>query len=146
MEKALRYSAVILLIIAAVWFGSWNFPQTVVDVVHDTLTTTVVDYVYQDPITVRDTVKIRDTLYIFNDDTVATGVASMDTVFADSSRIAIDYFIEPKVFEVDYLPAPVKIIENTVTVTNTVYIDSSAWWDKAWIGASGALLLIIAIK
>lgn len=111
----------------------------------DTVTITVLEYLPSDTITVKSIV--RDTVYIDQGgDTVNTYVASMDTTFADSAGISIDYFIEPEIFGLRYTPAPLKTIITKIPEPYTVYVDSSAWWNKfkygTYVGVSITAILV----
>lgn len=110
----------------------------------ETVTVTEVDTVFAPappPIIVSKEVTLIDTFYVYvaTGDTINTEVAELDTTFIDSASLSIDYFLEPRTFEIEYQPAPPQVIEKTVTETVTNYVDMSKWWDKFVYGFSGGV-------
>ena len=108
-----------------------------------THTDTLTEYTQLDPIIIERQVIVRDTVYISTQgDSIATGVARFDTTFDSGSELGVSYFISPSIFNIDFEEAPIKTITITNDTMSTVYVDSSAWWDKWWVGASGTVVLI----
>jgi hypothetical protein len=139
----------IVIIILAGYAGYMLAPEKVeyrTETVTDTVTQVIIDYQEADPITVTKTVTVHDTVYVTGQDTIQTDVASIDTVFADEARISVDYYISPKVFDLSYTPGPVKTIEKTIYNKTTTYVDTSAWWNKAWVGVAGSAVIVFLLK
>jgi len=106
----------------------------------------VIDYLEQDTVFVEKEVTVHDTIFITTaGDSIKTEVARLDTTFQDSAELSIAYFIAPRVYDVRYLPAPIKRQTITREVLETVYVDSSAWWDKAWVGGVGGAVFTALI-
>jgi len=147
MKNSISAVLFIVIIILAGLAGYMLAPERVeyrTDTTIDTIT--VIDYIEADPITVTKTVTVHDTVYVTDQDTIVTEVASLDTVFADSATIEINYYITPKVFDLSYTPAPVKTINNTIYHTTVSYVDTSAWWDRAWVGVAGTAVVVFLLK
>jgi hypothetical protein len=114
----------------------------------DTVTVTVIDYIDREPVIIQKIVTLRDTIFVESGDTVTTEVAQLDTVFSDSASISVDYFVTPRVFKVNYTPAPIQVKE--IRITNTEYIDTHKKWDRfrigAYSGVLGTALLFFLVK
>lgn len=120
--KIVLYILTLIAVAILVWFAK---PKDVIyetETVRDTLTVTHTEYVKQDPIIIKEKVVVRDTTIIYKDKPIQTEVARLDTVFAEGSRLSVSYFINPRIFEIEYEPAPaeVKTIEKTITETVTL--------------------------
>ena len=129
------------------WPEHEPLPPTVITTV-DTVESIVIEYIDQDPIYIEKKVYIKDTVYVNGVDTIATEVAALDTTFADSARISLDYYIRPSIFQVQYTPAPIKTKEIVITKENTVFVDTSKFWDKFKYGfptgiATSAILVYL---
>ena len=138
------------IIVGALMFAPEPLPPTVITEV-DTVETIVVEYIPQDPIVIEHIVEVKDTVYItVGGDSIDTEYASLDTAFEDSARLSIDYFITPRVFSVEYMPAPIKVKEIIITKDQTVYVDTSAWWDRfdygAYTGIATSAILVYLLK
>lgn len=147
MSKKAEWVGMILIVILSVIVGAMMFspdpqpPEVITNV--DTVTVTVIDYIDQDPIVIEKIVTLRDTIFIESGDTVATEVAQLDTVFSDSSKISIDYFVTPRAFKVDYTPAPIKVKE--IHITKTEYIDTHKRWDNFKTGTTVGIVITAII-
>lgn len=143
------YLVIILVMILVAIFLYDKDPVTItVDrVVTQVDTLVVVDTVLSDPIYIEKKVVLYDTIYVDRSgDSIKTETARLDTTFEDSAKLSVSYYITPRVYDISYVPAPVKSQTITRQVTETVYVDSSAWWDKAWIGSAVSLGVIILLK
>lgn len=134
------------MIIGALAFAPDAPPPRVVTET-DTVAVTIIDYIDKDPIIIEREVAIRETIYVsVGGDSVETEVAELDTVFSDSAQISINYYVKPRVFQVQYFPAPVEVRKITITRENTTYVDTSLWWDKAMYGyVSGVISTAILV-
>lgn len=141
---------VLSMIIGAIAFAPDAPPPRVVTET-DTVAVTIIDYIDKDPIVIEREVAIRETIYVsVGGDSITTEAATIDTLFSDSAYIAVSYFITPRVFKIDYTPAPVEVREITITKEHTAYVDTSAWWDKAkygfGVGLTTTALLVSLLK
>lgn len=115
-------------------------------IVTKTDTIVVVDYIKSDPVYIEKEVTIHDTIFITTSgDSVETELARLDTVFQDSAKLSVSYYLAPRVYDISYYPAPVKSKTVTIKELETVYVDSSAWWDNALVGGVGGSLFTAII-
>jgi hypothetical protein len=104
---------------------------------------TVTKYLQPDKIFIERKVVVHDTVYFAQSgESIETGVARFDSTFDSGAELGVSYYLSPSIFEIDFTEAPIEIKTITNNVASTVYVDSSAWWDRAWIGAGGTLALI----
>jgi len=147
MREKIRNASLLISIVAIFALG-WFFkpspyippvqpPQVIIQT--DTLT----EYIKQDPIYIEREVVVRDTIYITQSgDSIETGVARFDSSFDSGAELEISYYLSPSIFNINLIEAPIQTVTITNDVQSTVYVDSSAWWDKAWIGAVSTVTLI----
>jgi len=125
--KTIIYIASIVLAVICGWLA--RGPEVIyeTEVQRDTLTTVDTVEVFE-TITVTEEVVVRDTIYRdIEGKPVFTEVAQLDTIFVDGARLRVAYFVAPRVYELEYKPAPREI--RTVEITNTVTAPRK-WWDR----------------
>ena len=124
-------------------------PDIITRTVIDRDTIIVVDYRTPDPIYIEREVIVYDTIYVATSgDSIETEVATLDTTFEDSARLEVSYYITPRVYDISYYAPPVESKTVTIKELETVYVDSSAWWDNAIVGGvAGSLFtgLIVSL-
>lgn len=131
----------ILVLVAMLYYGEEKPPVPPPSIVVQTDTVIVVDYIDKDPVYIEKKVIVRDTVYVHPEgDTTDTGFAPLDTTFRTGDRLSVIYYIEPRVFDIEFYPAPAESVTTTITNTEYVYIDSSAWWDTFRIGATSGVI------
>lgn len=97
------------------------------EVKRDTITVVDTAYIEKEPIRIKETVVVRDTIIKHRDRFIETEVAEFDTTFKEGSKLEISYYLSPRVFDIKYDPAPVEIRTVTETVTETIEIRPNPW-------------------
>jgi hypothetical protein len=117
------------------------------DTVYRDTTITVTQEIPGPTIYIEKPVVLYDTIYVDSSGAeVPSEAASLDTIFTDGAELEVTYFLTPRVYDIQYDPAPATIKE--VTVTNTEYVTvKPPWWDRFKVGAGvGALSTAILVS
>jgi len=135
--------SILILLLAAACGWLARAPEVVyeIEVRTDTVTTVEIQTVYE-PVTVTEEIVVRDTIIKWRDRDIQTEVAQLETVFTVGSKLDVRYYIAPRVFEIQYEPAPVEI--RTVTITNEITAPRE-WWDRPGLIAFSAFVLGVAL-
>jgi len=136
---------IVLAIVTALMFMSERDPvkPKIITRTNTIYSDTLITYLWNSTINIKEQATVHDTVYIDSSgDSIKTRVAELDTVFDSGSELDIRYFMHPNVFEVDFSEAPIKTITVTDSILETVYVDSSLWWNKAWIGAGATVVML----
>ena len=145
------FTFIMLAVLALSYLFVFNRFEKERVVVTKTIITTdsIVVYVPQPPQIITKEIHVSDTIYITRSgDTTITEVAKIDTSFEDGAGLEVSYYLNPRIYEISYTPAPIK--EKTIIKLETIYVDSSAWWDNFKIGVGaglmGAVLLVSLVR
>jgi len=138
---------VLLAIIAALFVAvGWlaRGPEVVYETEIQTVTRTdtLIETIYSEPVIIRETAIVRDTVYITGDSTIEGEIARVDSTMPDGAGVGFTYEEYTNNYELRYDPAPrtVEYITKEVETIKTVELPR-AWWDKpALIGVTGLIV------
>jgi len=106
------------------------------------------DTIRLDPIILK--VPVRDTIYVdSNQDSIQSGIASLDTILLSGDTLNVDYYIEPSIFDVRlrYHLDSTMVLEETRIDTILTTEFKSKKYDNFLVGfVSGNLSMLVLVK
>ena len=138
--KTIIYIASIVLAVICGWLA--RGPEVIyeTDTVYRDTTITITQEIPGPTIYIEKPVVLYDTIYVnTTGEEIPSEAASLDTVFADGAALGVTYYLAPRVYDVQYDPAPVTIKEVTVNTVEYVTLESP-WWDHFKVGAGAGVL------
>jgi len=146
LAQILSLFLIAALLVAVGWFARGPRVVYETEVKTVTQTDTLVEKVYGEPVIIKETAVVRDTVYITGDTITKGEVAKVDSTMPDGARVGFTYEEYSNDYELRYDPAPrtVEYITKEVETIKTVELPRK-WWDKPALIAFAALALGLAL-